>query len=619
MTTNSKEETEQPENPSTRRDSLDFRDLIYRPALLPLADQLLPNKQLLQIDDQGQEGACTGFGLAAVINYLLRAKDNSSQKLVSPRMLYEMAKHHDQWPGEDYQGSSARGAMKGWSKNGVCLASEWKYTANDPGFLTRERQKSALEYPLGAYYRIQRRRSDIHAALNEVKVVFATAKTHSGWSQLTGGTIPFRVEDDGGGHAFAIVGYTKEGFVIQNSWGENWGGVTIEGETYPGCAIWEYADFDRNLWDAWVARLALPLESMDALAATTTRYAQRPGGPEVVDNKPPRPTIREHYVHIDDGRFDNTGDYFSEAGEVRQIIKEIMADNPTHILLYAHGGLNTVGSSAARVGMWRPVFKKNKIHEIHFIWETGLLEELGDVLRSKLNLTERRAAGPSDWWDSMLERVTQWAGSALWKEMQSDAESAFLPGKAGDQFVGWLIDSIQSSDGPRPQIHLAGHSAGAIWLGHLLKSWQRHPGVPISNLILFAPACTVDFFESHIKPAVTDSVVNELHHFLLDDETERDDNVAGIYRKSLLYLVSRSFQSKQSAVPLMGMEKHWEKIEPDLPDQVNTYITSKNSQDTSSTSHGGFDNDTKTMNSLLKLVLGNKPIDGFKRNDLGAD
>ena len=129
----------------------------------------------------------------------------------------------------------------------------------------------------------------------------------------------------------------------------------------------------------------------------------------------------------------------------------------------------------------------------------------------------------------------------------------------------------------------------------------------------------MDFFESHIKPAVTDSVVNELHHFLLDDETERDDNVAGIYRKSLLYLVSRSFQSKQSAVPLMGMEKHWKKIEPDLPDQVNTYITSKDSQDTSSTSHGGFDNDTKTMNSLLKLVLGNKPIDGFKRNDLGAD
>ncbi len=95
MTTNSKEETEQTENPSTRRDSLDFRDLIYRPALLPLADQLLPNKEFLQIDNQGQEGACTGFGLAAVINYLLRAKDNASEKLVSPRMLYEMAKHHD--------------------------------------------------------------------------------------------------------------------------------------------------------------------------------------------------------------------------------------------------------------------------------------------------------------------------------------------------------------------------------------------------------------------------------------------------------------------------------------------------------------------------------------------
>ena len=133
-----------------------------------------------------------------------------------------------------------------------------------------------------------------------------------------------------------------------------------------------------------------------------------------------------------------------------------------------------------------------------------------------------------------------------------------------------------------------------------------------------APACTVDFFESHIKPAVTDSLVNELHHFLLDDDTERDDNVAGIYRKSLLYLVSRSMQSKERAVPLMGMEKHWEQIEPALPHQVKTYLTDQNSQDTSSTSHGGFDNDARTMNSLLRLVLGSKSHDGFDRDDLGG-
>src|SRR3546814_6798093 len=36
------------------------------------------------------------------------------------------------------------------------------------------------------------------------------------------------------GHAFAIVGYTREGFVIQNSWGDHWG--------RGGFAVLPYAD-----------------------------------------------------------------------------------------------------------------------------------------------------------------------------------------------------------------------------------------------------------------------------------------------------------------------------------------------------------------------------------------
>ena len=168
---------------------------------------------------------------------------------------------------------------------------------------------------------------------------------------------------------------------------------------YPGCAIWQYADFDLNLWDAWAARLAIPLESLNALAASTTRYTERPGGgTEALPYlKPPRRTIREHYVHIDDGQFENTGDYYSNPGEVWQIITDVLEERPAHILLYAHGGVTSCGSAAARVGRWREIFKANRIHDINFIWETGFTEELGDILRSKLGLTERSASGFSDW------------------------------------------------------------------------------------------------------------------------------------------------------------------------------------------------------------------------------
>ena len=97
---------------ASRRDSLDFRDWVYEPMLEQLADYRLPDPALVQVMDQGEEGACTGFGLAAVINYLIRDRDGLSAEGVSARMLYEMAKRHDRWPGESYDGSSARGAMK---------------------------------------------------------------------------------------------------------------------------------------------------------------------------------------------------------------------------------------------------------------------------------------------------------------------------------------------------------------------------------------------------------------------------------------------------------------------------------------------------------------------------
>ena len=41
-----------------------------------------------------------------------------------------MARRYDEWPGEDYTGSSARGAMKGWHKHGVCAEAEWRYEAD---------------------------------------------------------------------------------------------------------------------------------------------------------------------------------------------------------------------------------------------------------------------------------------------------------------------------------------------------------------------------------------------------------------------------------------------------------------------------------------------------------
>ena len=112
-----------------RPDRLDLRDREYRPMLRSLPqqwplesdlDKLLPcYTQSNLVLDQKQEGACTGFGLASVINYLIWidvVKENGKveslsqlkkERQVSPKMLYNMARLYDEWDGEDYGSCSS--------------------------------------------------------------------------------------------------------------------------------------------------------------------------------------------------------------------------------------------------------------------------------------------------------------------------------------------------------------------------------------------------------------------------------------------------------------------------------------------------------------------------------
>ena len=602
------------------RDSMDFRDLIYRPALVPLRPRLIPDRRRLQILDQKSEGACTGFGLAAVINFLER--EGGRRERVSPRMLFEMAKRYDQWPGQSYDYSSSRGAMKGWHKNGVCSEKAWPYDPKKPGFLTEARQRDALEVRLGAYYRIMPRRSDLHAALNEVGAVFASAAVHEGWDEPRRGVIAFDPSlPANSGHAFAIVGYTERGFLVQNSWGPDWGGFRIGKQPLKGVALWRYDDFEQNVWDLWVARLALPLE-LEA-RPTASKYTLSATGTRISTSGPPRFTIRDHFLHIDDGHYDPKGDYPSFSAEAEDILRRAVrgaAGNapPAHLLLYAHGGLNDIKDAASRVGNWRGVFRDNGIHELHFIWETGLLAELRDVLLGKQSFAKERVGAASDWWDRVLERVTGPVGHALWKEMQSDAEIAFQEQRAGTHALQTLASLLAALPAARrPQLHLVGHSAGSIWHAHLVERWSKLAGAPIESLILFAPACTHGLFDRAIRPALAAKRLKKLHHFLLDDRSEVDDDVAKIYRKSLLYLVSNAYQKRGAVEPIMGMEKFL----PSLPtsgieSRIATYLSPRDPQRSAARSHGGFDQDAATMNTMLALVLGREPTRRFTRQDL---
>lgn len=591
-------------------DEQDLRDYAYEPALVQLRGRIEP-PQRLTVLDQGREGACTGFALAAVINRLLAAR--GERRTVSPRMLYEMAKKFDRWEGESYSGSSCRGAIRGWHNMGVCSDELAPYKAGDDDWhLTVEQAKDARRTTLGAYYRIAKVLSHYHAALNEVGVLYASARVHEGWQQasIVDGGIPTDEGSRLGGHAFAIVGYDAKGFYVQNSWGPAWG--------ENGVALWRYEDWLENVRDAWVLRLALSTPQIWHLGPSASVDAHREQGR--FPRKPSRAEVAGHFVHVDDGHFDDEGRYWSDLTTVRRTAELVAKSGKyEHLLLYAHGGLNSVADSARRIAAMKEVFKKNRIYPFHFMYDTGLLEEIKDVVLGRKRKVDERARGLSDYSDRLIERAVRPAGRAIWREMKHGARSPFDDGRAGTETMRAFLDAFARPDAVEKSLHIAGHSTGAILFAALLKALGEEEDPPdIRTCSLMAPACTHEVFDSLYRPLLKDAGplrIGDLTIYNLTDDLEQDDEVTPLYRKSLLYLVSNAFEDSAGA-RLLGMQK----FKGDLAPGRFTIEVSHGKQTpkarTASTTHGGFDNDPVTMNSILHAILGSEPVHPFTKENL---
>lgn len=240
------------------RDRQDDRDHPYEPK--GSTPESLPLKKYLALDlpilDQREEHACTGFALAAVIHCLERRRSRSNRKgttLVSPRMLYEMAKRHDEHPGVDEPGSSARGAIKGWHKHGVCSWDLWPYRPDEiDRELTAARRRDAETRPLGEYQRIVDPK-DLDVTRNALArhgIVLAMAYAHPGWRGVApSGRIPYPNKRTST-HAFALVGYDRDGFWLQNSKGVGWG--------RGGFGHISNEDWQEHARDVWVVTLGEP-------------------------------------------------------------------------------------------------------------------------------------------------------------------------------------------------------------------------------------------------------------------------------------------------------------------------------------------------------------------------
>lgn len=604
----------------SRADTLDFRDKMYEPTLVEVPTQIpleQYQKAKVPILDQGREGACTGFGLTTVAHYLLRTRHVVKDvNAVSPRMFYEMAKRYDEWEGDDYSGSSARGGMKGWHKHGVCSSKLWAYKAgkNAPR-LTNNRAQDAAKRPLGAYFRVNHKDLvAMHSAIAEVGVLYATASVHAGWDKVDGtGLIPFE-EGNEGGHAFAIVAFDERGFWIQNSWSATWGNG--------GFGLISYDDWLANGTDVWVARLGAPVSLRTAKTATSSQSLAGAQGVVHSYNE-----LRPHVISLgNDGRLKESGTYGTSATDVKEIF---IHDFPRltekwttkRILLYAHGGLVSEATALDRLAQLRTHLLDAEIYPLSFLWHADLWSTLTDILQDAGR--SRRPEGfldaakdfLLDRLDDTLEPVARTiGGKALWDEMRENALRATTEESGGARFTLSLLKDLAAAN-PGLEVHIAGHSAGCIFHGPLVHRLTNDLGLKVASCTLWAPACTIDLFKQNYLPAVNSRAIERFALFTLKEGVEQDDSCnlgkVPLYFKSLLYLVSNALEQRRRT-PLLGMEESV-KDDSDLKQLFKSgkadWVKANNEEQSGSKGastarhHGDFDDDIPTLRATLARIL----------------
>jgi len=613
-----------PRRLDARPDALDFRDRMYEPTLVevpterPLDEYL---KARVPILDQGREGACTGFGLAAVIHYLLRTRRVIPDRAeVSPWMLYNMARRYDEWPGENYEGASARGAMKGWHKHGVCSKANWPKDDRDAERY-RVRFAEALRRPLGAYLRVNHK--DViamHTAITEVGSLYATASVHEGWDKVErNGTIEYDSESKvTGGHAFAIVAYDKIGFWIQNSWGRDWG--------RGGYGHINYDDWLAHGTDVWVARLGAPIEFRSHTSVSRGVGVASGGSRSYMFCD-----LRPHIISVgNNGLLRTEGTYGTSADDVKEIFHHIgqQVKERQHLLLYAHGGLVAEDSAIQKVADLRAPLLDAGVYPISIIWKTDFWTTLKNILSD--SIAKRRPEGFLDSSkDFMLDRLDDAleplaraiGGKSQWDEMKENAIAASQPG-GGLALVADLLAGL-TKQFPSLRVHLVGHSAGSILFGGLVErlAGLKPEPVNVETCTLWAPACTMDVYRNQYLPSIKSGSLRNFTLFTLTDKAERDDTCANIYHKSLLYLVSNAFEAglgkapflrEREGEPILGMAKFVSRLP--AAQRSWDWVLSPNanaaeSLDASaSKSHGSFDDDAPTLASTLGRIVGKGKI-----------
>ena len=211
-----------------------------------------------------------------------------------------------------------------------------------------------------------------------------------------------------------------------------------------------------------------------------------------------------------------------------------------------------------------------------------------------------------DFWDYTTDPAIEvlartLGGAKIWSAMKESGRLA-SDDDGGATYTAKKMAAFCQKHQGEIELHAVGHSAGSIFHSWFLPRAFAEGVPPFTSLYFLAPAIRVDEFKERLLAHIGKEV-KYLTMFTMKKDWERDDSVAKIYQKSLLYLIYYALEKKRKT-HILGLEESLRKdsetaklfgLKGTASQKAEivwsvSQATAGNSASTSKT-HGGFDND----------------------------
>jgi C1A family cysteine protease len=235
---------------------IDIRDYQYRPAGVTVED--FPKEFALwtpEAKSQGSINSCVAH-VAAEIEEYFNHKERGKYDKLSVGYIYGC---RYSYKGE---GMYLRDALKTLKDKGICIYNEFPHNKEVPEIINLYNQKTSwvtdTQNKISTYFSIDTKDANKikHSLMNCGPLMISVPWYNDYTVENNKVVSPSNFKTSYGHHALLLYGWNEKGWLIQNSWGTDWGdkGKAIYPYSYPMAEAWGITDNINNIKNLYLKK-----------------------------------------------------------------------------------------------------------------------------------------------------------------------------------------------------------------------------------------------------------------------------------------------------------------------------------------------------------------------------